>query len=505
MLLVPLALAGGYSADIELLRPTFSSGGVPTVDSLEMHRAGSARVGLLYQYESDPLVLYQFQSELGAAVANRSIFHLGASVDVSRRLSLRLVLPMAFEWASEVPRLSSQGFGFLDVQVGARYRAWSIGPLAIGPHLDLFLPTGQPDAWRGEGTVRLTPGALVSLDFGRIDVLTDTAVTLRGVTDTGYDYVAGPELTENAAVRLEVWDDRLAVHGGAILRGGLASLGVGEFVVEGVTGLQITPKEGWMIDVGAGKGLTAGYGTTDFRAILGVTWVNVRRPPAPPPEPVVVQKPVESVPDEVILAPEEKPWEETELARVIKDEIVIRDPIQFEYDTDRILPVSMPTLEYVAELMRVNPQILQLVIEGHASEEGSFQYNYNLANTRANAVFRALIEVGVHPDRLSYRSMGEVKPVDVGQTEESLAKNRRVIFSITRRLKPGEQLPAYSTPIKLPWSGETKEIPPPGPLPPEYNTAGPKRSADPERIDPTRFEEAEEEEPEPDPSPTEQR
>lgn len=504
---VPAAWASGYSTDIELLRPAFSAGGVPTADSLDMGRAGSLRAGVLYQYEADPLVLYQFQQEVGAAVANRSAFHLGLSLDVSRRISVRLVVPMAFEWASDVPRLSEQGFGFMDAQLGGRVKALSAGPLDLGARLDLFVPTGQPDAWRGEELPRASLGALACLDFGRLDLLTDTAIMLRGVTDTGYDYVSGPELTENAALRVDIWDDRLAFHAGAVFRGGLAQLGAGEFVVEGVSGLQVTPVKGWMVDVAAGKGLTAGYGTTDFRGILGLTWYSVRKR-APEPEPVVAPKPVEIVPEQVVVKEVEKPWQQTELARVVKDEIVIREPIQFEYDTDRILPVSMPTLAYVAELMRQHPEILQLVIEGHASEEGSFQYNYNLANTRANAIFRALIEVGVHPDRLSYRSMGEVKPVDLGLSEESLARNRRVVFAITRRLKPGEKLPDYLSPFKIPWTGEVRDLPPQAPLPAEYRKPERPAPADPEKLDPTLFEEDEEAEPdeaapaEPGPAPT---
>lgn len=500
LLLAKLALAGGYSADVELLRPTFSPGSVPGADSLDMTRAGALRLGLLYQYEADPVVLYQFGDQIGAAVANRSSFHLGASLDISRRFSVRAVFPMAFEWASEVPRLSEQGFGIGDLQAGVRVRALSTKTLDFGGHADLFLPTGQQDAWRGEESPRLNVGALASLDFGRIDVLTDTAVMIRGTTETDYDMDVGPELTENAAVRLGVWEDKLAVHVGIIARNSFADFGVAGFVVEGLSGLQITPVKGFQFDVGVGKGMTAGYGTTNFRGMLGVTWWNVPKPPPPEPEPVVVEKPAEIVPDEVIITPvetEPEPWKEAELARVVKDEIVIRDPIQFEFNTDHILPVSQPTMKSIAEILRVHPEILQLVIEGHASEEGSFQYNYDLANRRANAIFRALIEAGVHPDRLSYRSMGEVKPVELGEDEIVLAKSRRVVFSITRRLRPGETMPEYSKQIKIPWNGETVDVPAPGPLPPEYlpKDDRPKPpKADDDKIDPNLFKEEDEEE-----------
>lgn len=488
---VGLAHAGGYSVDVELLRPSFSAGAVPTVDSLQMSRAGTFRVGLLYQYENDPVELYSFERDEGAPVANRSSFHLGASVDLSRRVSLRMILPMSFEWASDVPRLSEQGFGLQDLQAGIRVKALSRGALALGGHLDVFLPTGEQDAWRGEASPRANLGGLLDLNFGRIDVLSDTALMVRGTTETDYDFSLGPELTENAALKLAVWKDRVDLHGGAVARLSLVDVNASSVVIEAVSGLQVHPLPGLDVDLAAGKGLTAGYGTTDIRAMLGATWHRVP-PPRPPPPAPVVEKPVEVVPEQVVVPPEPpKPaWQETELARVEQDQIVIRDPIQFEYNTDKILPVSMPTLQYVAKLMTDHPEILQLVIEGHASEEGSFQYNYDLANRRANAIFRALIESGVHPDRLSYRSMGEVKPVTEGTDEVSLAKNRRVIFSITRRLRIGETLPEYTTSIKLPWNGNTVTIPPPGPLPPEYTAPPPKpKPADPDHLDPDQFKE----------------
>jgi protein TonB len=38
-----------------------------------------------------------------------------------------------------------------------------------------------------------------------------------------------------------------------------------------------------------------------------------------------------------------------------------------------------------------------VVIEGHASQEGSFEYNYTLSAERARAIYEALVLRGVHP------------------------------------------------------------------------------------------------------------
>ena len=93
-----------------------------------------------------------------------------------------------------------------------------------------------------------------------------------------------------------------------------------------------------------------------------------------------------------------------------QDQITIRGEIKFQLDTANILPESKPTLTYIADLINTDVEIGHVVIEGHASEEGSYIYNYNLSNLRARAIFKALVESGVHPDRISHRGYGEAFP-----------------------------------------------------------------------------------------------
>ena len=86
----------------------------------------------------------------------------------------------------------------------------------------------------------------------------------------------------------------------------------------------------------------------------------------------------------------------------------------------------------MARLINEDIKIGHIVIEGHASEEGSFEYNYDLSNLRARAIFKALVQSGVHPDRISHRGYGEALPKNLGRDEESLSENRRVEFHIVR-------------------------------------------------------------------------
>jgi outer membrane protein OmpA-like peptidoglycan-associated protein len=150
-------------------------------------------------------------------------------------------------------------------------------------------------------------------------------------------------------------------------------------------------------------------------------------------------------------------WVVGQLARVEANQIVIRDPIQFEKGTARILPESRPILQQVAGLLQDHPRIVHLVIEGHASEEGDHNFNYDLSIERARSIWEQLVRAEVHPDRLSYRGMGEVVPVTVGADESALAVNRRVEFRITAQQHPLDPDPVYRTIPVLPWETVEQE------------------------------------------------
>ena len=81
-------------------------------------------------------------------------------------------------------------------------------------------------------------------------------------------------------------------------------------------------------------------------------------------------------------------------------------------------------------ILRERGDIAYLLVEGHASYEGSVDYNWELSTRRAAAVFRYLVEQGINARRVSYRGMGEAVPRAGGVAEESLAENRRVDFRI---------------------------------------------------------------------------
>jgi outer membrane protein OmpA-like peptidoglycan-associated protein len=502
ILLLSKALAAGYSMDIELVRPFFSPDAMPGLADPEVEGFGGWRVGTWMQIEKSPLILYRDSRDVGSVIETRYIVDLGFEVDLNDWLALHSTFPVSLQANGEDDRLSADGFGVGDLVVGGRAHIYDFGPLHTGFRLDLVTPTSTKESWRGEALPRLSTGILLSVPLKRFVFLGEVGGIFRQPVVTGEDFTLGQELTLSLGGRYNIFKEAFSIWGLGVARAGFSNfLAAGaESVAEGMIGIRFKPVPMLRCDIWIGSGLTEGYGTTDLRLGTGLTIVHpVKKEPPPQPltvdigidPPDIIELPKEPEPEPVVVQ-----WKEKELARLEENQIIIRDPIQFEFGTDVILPISQPTLDQVAQILQQHPELLHIVIEGHASEEGSYLYNYELSLKRANAIWRALVLRGVHPSRLSTRAMGEVQPVNLGTDEASLAENRRVVFHIIKRWFPGDPIPEYIRDIKLPWTGDTMTVPelPPLPEPKPVEPPPPEGNNNGENIDPNLFRQDEEEE-----------
>ena len=96
----------------------------------------------------------------------------------------------------------------------------------------------------------------------------------------------------------------------------------------------------------------------------------------------------------------------------------------FEYDSSDLKPEAMRALDVHARDLQSNGA--RVVLEGHADERGTREYNMALGERRAKAVQRYLVLQGVSPAQLELVSYGEERPMAMGTSEESWAQNRRV-------------------------------------------------------------------------------
>jgi len=97
----------------------------------------------------------------------------------------------------------------------------------------------------------------------------------------------------------------------------------------------------------------------------------------------------------------------------------------FLFDQSTVTAVARESLDLHAKYLSMNP-MQQIVLEGHADERGTPEYNLGLSERRANAVAAYLRLQGVNQGQISVVAMGEEMPADFGQTEAAYGKNRRV-------------------------------------------------------------------------------
>ncbi|WP_069660415.1 OmpA family protein [Arcticibacter eurypsychrophilus] len=99
--------------------------------------------------------------------------------------------------------------------------------------------------------------------------------------------------------------------------------------------------------------------------------------------------------------------------------------IQFEFDSSVLKTSSYPTLDKVSSDLRANSTTV-LDLQGHASAEGTEEYNMSLSRDRANSVKTYLVNSGVDANRVTVEAFGESKPIASNTTEEGRMQNRRV-------------------------------------------------------------------------------
>mgnify|MGYP000205929733 CR=1 FL=1 len=100
--------------------------------------------------------------------------------------------------------------------------------------------------------------------------------------------------------------------------------------------------------------------------------------------------------------------------------------IHFASNSDEIMDTSAPAFKQLANLFTQQPT-LNLYVVGHTDSQGEEAYNQQLAEKRAKAVIKELVQqYNVAPARLQARGVGELVPVSTNQASEGRQLNRRV-------------------------------------------------------------------------------
>ena len=104
----------------------------------------------------------------------------------------------------------------------------------------------------------------------------------------------------------------------------------------------------------------------------------------------------------------------------------VPDRVFFATNESILTTASRETLRAQATWLRKNSSI-NVVLEGHADERGTREYNLALGERRANSAKDYLMTYGISSDRISVLSYGKERPVDAGSSPLAWSKNRRSV------------------------------------------------------------------------------
>ena len=129
--------------------------------------------------------------------------------------------------------------------------------------------------------------------------------------------------------------------------------------------------------------------------------------------------------------------------RIVGDRFVLQSEVLFERGQAMLRPEATGEIDRIAtailDLARQIPPDIPWVlrVDGHTDARPiaspQFPSNWALAASRAIAVVQYLAQKGVPPQNLLAAGFGEFQPLDLGQTEEAYARNRRIELKLTER------------------------------------------------------------------------
>lgn len=473
-----------------------------SLESLDWRTDGRAVFGVVADYEYKPLVIRATDtdgtSSESVVVARRYLLgHLGGTINIGKDVRLGLDVPMVFYAMGRsaqiglekynAPQTSAVG----DLRLAGDWRFYRAADdkLIGGVGVKVFLPTGDPAAYAGDGKLRVQLLGNAAGVSGQWMWAARTGLALRGLDVAINNTNVGSEVLVGVAGGYRFLDQKLFV--GPELTAS-TYLGTGAFdvittPVDVTLGGRYDLASNWRVGAGVGAGLTRAFGEPVVRAMAVLEWSPAAEPapaqecpvcaatpppvveePVPPPPPVVagpLDTDGDAVADAVDACPTEKgiyrdnpKLNGCPAGAVVNGQLVL-DKVVFETKRDLLKPESTATLEKVLETINRLPATNRYRVEGHTDSRGGHDYNVDLSRRRAAAVVGWLVKRGIAAARFESQGFGPDKPIADNDTPNGMQANRRVeMHVLTGTLKTGEKAvdekpaaaPATTTPVAEP-------------------------------------------------------
>jgi outer membrane protein OmpA-like peptidoglycan-associated protein len=461
------ALVSAQEVDSERFKPPVTHDGWATAEGSAVRGTDDRwEFGAYLNYQTNPLVITDADGEItGSLVDGRAGLDLVASATLFGPLALGLSLPTYFAQTGDGDP-SFAGIG--DLRIVPKLRLLDgRDTVGLAAAIEVRVPTATGD-FNGSDGVTLIPKMIADHMFrSGLHLGFNGGVAIRK-SETLANVEAGSEIVYAAAIGYRIGgiagSTEFGLEGvGAV---GLEEADEEEAPLEAFVFLRHFFNEDWQIIGGPAFGIIPGYGVPTVRAFVGVRYT----PTSNDRDADGVGDSEDQCPDDAEDrdgtqdsdgCPDEDPdgdrdgvadyddlcpnaqetingiddedgCPDTGDPRVVYEEgeFQVLEPVKFRHGSAELDPESHGLLNQVALMMKANPDLKHIRVEGHTDMTGPEDVNKRLSEERARSVRRYLVDRGVAPNRLQAVGYGEERPVVSGETEEANAKNRRVEFRV---------------------------------------------------------------------------
>lgn len=462
-------------------------------------------LGLVADYAYKPLVIYEVndanQREVATVAKHFALGSLGGTWSPIAQLRLGADLPVLLYGDGSPGQIGLVSYaaprrtGVGDLRLMADWRFWGAATdrfrAALG--VKLFLPTGDPTAYSGEGTLRGTvqvQGAGEALPW--LSWSARLGLHLKGTDTTFAGGQIGSEAQLGLALGARAFDGRLTVgpelNAATTLKSAFSAPSTS---VDLLFGAHFDVTSQWRVGLAFGRGATVALGSPSFRGLLNVEWVpaagescqscqdqlaaarreleaqraaqaqaaaearaakdasdaeEARRQAkaradaeaaAAAAEHAAADDDGDGVANGVDACPEQVGFVSGDAARsgcptgALVDGQLVLDLVRFRTNSDVILPESDAILEKVLAAMTQLPAEYRYRVEGHTDDRGPAAFNTDLSQRRAKSVVAWLVAHGLDAKRFEATGLGPSRPVSPNDSDAHRQLNRRVEIHIT--------------------------------------------------------------------------
>ncbi|MGA9520794.1 MAG: OmpA family protein [Myxococcaceae bacterium] len=462
------ATASAQGFDGQRYQPAMGAAGGFVIERPIVPRHLGYSFGLIGNYGHDPVVIRRIGSPeiVGRPLQHALTADLLASFALFNVLELGVDVPLHALYMGDTSFAGARAApGIGDIRLMPKLAHTFGGSFALGLAAPITVPTGDPGALRGNGGLTVHPQLLMGFRGRRFSVSANAGMRLRP-EDAPSD-ILGDEVTYGLGAQIPLLPRRdmldLYVEGFGSYYLGSNLVGLSSLPIEALAGLALRPHPDWTIELGGGGGITRGVGDPLFRTTLGVRYNPVPASDYKDSDNDGVGDHTDKCPrraededgfedadgcpeydndrdgvsDERDECPDEPEGRigdgdgcpEPDVS-IVRGRIVIKGKVQFETGSTHLKPKSHRLLDRVAVLIKKNPEVRRVRIEGHTDEVGPKRSNQELSRDRADVVKKELIRRGVPAKKLESRGYGETRPVAPNKTAAGRAKNRRVEFTL---------------------------------------------------------------------------